>query len=269
MGTVVRHILRGFLCIVMVSMALQAMADTPKLGIVIMHGKGGSPAKYVTDLASALEEKGYLVANLDMPWSAKRDYDADVMAAESQVEEALATLRAQGAQKVFVAGHSQGGAFAIHLAGTHAMDGVICIAPGGSVASNIFKEKLAGSVARARQLVAEGKGDEKTRLEDFEGSKGRYPIITTPAIYLSWFSPEGAMNIKRAVNAANPGIPVLWIVAERDYPGLRKFNIPLFDSLSRTPHTKLYEPASDHLGAPTASIDEIVRWTREVAGGAR
>jgi predicted N-acetyltransferase YhbS len=34
-----------------------------------MHGKGGSPTKYVSDLASSLKDEGYLVANLEMPWS--------------------------------------------------------------------------------------------------------------------------------------------------------------------------------------------------------
>src|SRR4051812_13677570 len=76
-------------------LALAAAADevTSRIGIVVMHGKGGSPTKYVTPLASALEEKGYLVANLEMPWSGQRDYDADVSAAEKQVASALETLR--------------------------------------------------------------------------------------------------------------------------------------------------------------------------------
>ena len=47
-------------------------AGAAKIGIVVMHGKGGSPARFVSDIASALEGQGFLVANLEMPWSGKR-----------------------------------------------------------------------------------------------------------------------------------------------------------------------------------------------------
>ncbi|MCF8152402.1 MAG: alpha/beta hydrolase [Sulfuritalea sp.] len=242
-----------------------AMAEAPKIGIVIMHGKGGSPTRHVSNLASALEGKGYLVANLDMPWSGKREYDVDVAAAEAQIETALSELRGKGAQKVFVAGHSQGGAFALHFAGKHIVDGVICIAPGGDVSNKLFREKLGDTVERARQLVGEGKGNEKTELSDYEGSKGMSSVSTTPAIYLSWFDPDGAMNMRRAARAANPKLPILWMVAKRDYPGLRKVNIPMFDTLPKNPRTQRVEPDSDHLGAPAAALDDVLRWTSELA----
>ncbi len=252
-----------------VFLTLNVLAAPQKVGIVIMHGKGGSPSKHVSDLAGFLENKGYLVVNLEMPWSGRRDYDVNVSAAEQEVEVALSSLRSKGAQKVFVAGHSQGGVFTLHFAGKHAVDGIICITPGGNVGNNVFREKLGDSLARAKQLVAEGKGDEKTKLEDYEGKKGTYPVVTTPALYLAWFDPDGAMNSDRAVRVVSPQIPILWIVAERDYPGLRKVNIPMFETLPRNSHTRLYEPKSDHLGAPSASRDEIARWISEVVSTGR
>lgn len=249
-------------------LTVAAEAVSSKIGVVVMHGKGGAPTKHVATLASALESKGYLVANLEMPWSGRRDYDVDVNHAEEEVESALTALRGKGARRVFVAGHSQGGLFALYLAGKHSVDGIIAIAPGGSVGGAVYLEKLGDSVAQARKLIAEGKGSEKSRLSDYEGGKGTYPVVAAPAVYLTWFDPDGAMNMNRAARAANPRIPILWIVAKKDYPNLRKVNIPLFRSLPSNPLTKFYEPDSDHLGAPSASIDEIVRWTAEVAGKA-
>lgn len=269
MGNFAKSLLASSLCALSLVLPVKAMSDTLKIGIVIMHGKGGSPTKTVSELAGALEKKGYLVANLEMPWSGNREYDASVTAAEEQVEAALSSLRGKGAQKVFVAGHSQGGVFTLHFAGKHIVDGIICIAPGGSVASKVFREKLGNSMARARQMVADGKGDEKSQFEDYEGKKGTFSVVTTAAVYLTWFDPEGAMNSKRSAAAVNPQIPILWIVALRDYPGLRKTNIPLFDSLPKNPHTRLFEPNADHIGAPYASIDEIARWTAEVASTGR
>ncbi|HJV52943.1 MAG TPA: alpha/beta fold hydrolase [Noviherbaspirillum sp.] len=249
------------------ALPLSGWCDTasPRIGIVIMHGKGGSPARQVNGLASALEEKGFLVANLEMPWSGRRDYDADVGAAENEVEAALAALRGKGADKLFVAGHSQGGMFAFYFGSRHAVDGIIAIAPGGDVSGATFVDKLGEPVARARQLVAEGKGNEKARFADYEGAKGLYPIVTTAAAYLSWFDPDGAMG--RAGSPANvkPGVPVLYVAPRGDYPALLKVKQSRFQSLPPHPLTRLYEPDASHVGAPFASAEEIARWTAEVA----
>src|SRR5687768_8836842 len=99
-----------------------AQSPASGIGIVIMHGKGGSPTKYVSDLASSLEEKGFLVANLEMLWSGKRDYDTDVGTAEKEVQSALDALRSKGAKRLFVAGHSLGALFALYYAGKHLVD---------------------------------------------------------------------------------------------------------------------------------------------------
>lgn len=247
------------------TVAAQSSPAQPKIGIVIMHGKGGSPTKHVADLASSLEAKGYLVANMEMPWSGRREYDVNVAGAEKEVESAFERLRAKGAANLFVAGHSQGALFALYFGGKHAFDGIVAIAPGGNVGSITFQEKLGDSVAQARKLVADGKGEERARLFDFEGAKGAYPILTTPTNYLSWFDPDGAMNQSLAVKSINPKIPVLFIAPTGDYPGLLKAKQPMFDALPRHALTKLYEPNSNHLGAPSAAVDEIVRWTAEVA----
>ncbi len=122
-----------------VSYSSTAQTPAPRIGIVIMHGKGGSPTRHVSDLATSLEGKGYLVANLEMPWSGKRNYDVNVSTAVKEVESALDALRSKGAQRLFVAGHSQGGLFAIYLGGKLSVDGIIAIAPGGNVASAIFR----------------------------------------------------------------------------------------------------------------------------------
>ncbi len=247
------------------SMPAAAQA-TEKIGIVIMHGKGGSPtARHMLPFADGLESKGLLVANLEMPWSGRRDYDADVAKAEQEVTAALEALRGKGAKKVFVAGHSQGGVFALYYASKHPLDGVIVIAPGGSVASRIYLEKLGGSVDLARKMIAEGKGGERGQFMDYEGSRGTSPVHTTATIYLTWFDPEGAMNQAKSSKALPPALPVLYVGPTNDYPGLRQIRQSMFSALHGNPLTWLYEPNADHLGAPRASVDEITRWTAEVA----
>ena len=257
--------------VILVAIIIQpAAAQSPstKIGIVIMHGKGGSPAKYVSDLASSLKGKDYLVANLEMPWSGRRQYDVNVTGAEKEVESALDDLRAKGAANLFVAGHSQGGLFALYFGGKHQVTGIIAMAPGGNVGGPNFREKLGESVEKARKLVAEGKGNDKTSFLDFESSRGTNTISSTPAIYLSWFDPDGAMNQLFAVKNVNPKVPVLFIVPKHDYPALLKAKQLMFDALPKHPLTKLYEPDTTHLGVPYTSLDEILRWTKVVANRA-
>ncbi len=240
-------------------------AQNSPLGIVIMHGKGGSPTRHVAELAQGLEAKGYLVANLEMPWSGRRNYDSDVLGAESEVEAALTKLRAQGAQKVFVAGHSQGGLFALYFGNHHKVDGIIAIAPGGNVANITYREKLGAPVEQARKMIAEGKGAESASFMDYEGSKGTYPIVTTASRYLSWFDPEGAMNQTTASRGFNPAIPLLYISPKGDYPGLLKVKQSMLDALPANPLSRNYEPDASHTSAPSASLEEIISWTRHIA----
>ncbi len=255
------------LAIVATGISHSSIAQTPltEIGFVIMHGKGGSPKWHVSNLASALEGKGYPVTNLEMPWSGWRSYDVNVSAAEKEVEAALAILRSKGAKKLFVAGHSLGGLFALHFGGKHSVDGVIAIAPGGDVSNSTFREKLGAAVASARKLVVEGKGNEKARLSDYENAKGTYTVVASPSAYVSWFDPDGAMNQRTAVESMNAQVPVLYIVPTDDYPGLRAVRDHFFSLLPKNPFSKLYEPVASHVGAPSASRDEIVRWTTEVA----
>lgn len=243
-----------------------ATAQTaPAVGVVVMHGKGGRPDRHVNLLAEGLERKGFLVANLEMPWSGRRDYDVDVTTAEKQVSAALDELRGKGAKKLFVAGHSQGGVFALYYASRNPLDGVIPIAPGGSVDAAVYAQNVGSAVTLARRMVAEGKGAERGTFKDYEGSKGTSDVHTTAAVYLTWFDPDGAMNQGKSSRAIPATLPVLYIAPRNDYPGLIRIKSSMFGALPSNPLTRMADIDSDHLNAPRNSIDEISRWIAEVA----
>jgi len=251
-----------------VAFAQAAMAQAPAIGVVVLHGKGGT-TKWVAPLAAGLERKGYLVATLEMPWSGRRHYDVDVDAADREVEAALEGLRAKGAKKVFVAGHSQGGVFVLHYGSTHPVDGIIAIAPGGNVGNQVFTRQVGASVERARKMVAEGKGADKETFEDFEGGRGSFSVTASAASYLSWFDPQGAMNQVKSSKAIDPRVPVLFVAPTGDYPGLQRVKGTMFGALPTNPLTRMAEPRASHLEAPEASIEEVARWTAEVAAARR
>lgn len=248
----------------LISFPIQAKVPSTEIGVVVMHGKGGNPGKYVNELAQALESEGFQVANLEMPWSGSRHYDVDMNSAANEISAALDAMRAKGVRKVFVAGHSQGGLFALYYGGQHMVDGLIPIAPGGQVDAQVFLNALGPSVAEARSMVEAGRGDEKASFRDYEGSRGTNAVTTTASIYLNWFDPNGA-HTTRVFKNVKPGIPVLYVGPKRDYPGLIASKQANFGALPPHPLTRLYEPNSDHLGAPTAAAGEIIQWINQAA----
>ena len=261
-----RKLATSLLLISILATGLPARAQSAApMGIVVMHGKGGGPNGLVKNLADGLENRGYHVANLEMPWSRRREYDTDVTSAEREVDEALAKLRSAGAVKLFVAGHSQGAVFALHYASKHPLDGLIIIAPGGNVGTRFYQRQVGASVSRARDLVAAGKGDERGEFDEYEGRAGTTTVHTTAAIYLTWFDPDGAMNQWKSSAALPASLPVLDVAPTSDYPALLRAKREMFNALPSNPLTKLYEPEATHRSAPTASLDEIVRWTAEIA----
>jgi pimeloyl-ACP methyl ester carboxylesterase len=242
-----------------------SQAATTEIGVVVMHGKGGSPHGWVDKLEEALLAEGFQVANIEMPWSRRRGYDVDMNGGVEEISNALNAMRAKGAQKVFVAGHSQGGLFALHYAGLHSVDGVIPVAPGGQVDAGNFTMNLSSHVAKAKSMVGEGRGNDTAAFADFEGSRGADPITTTAAIYLDWFNPYGA-HTTRVFRKVKKGTPVLYVAPRRDYPGLAKSKGENFGWLPSHKKTRMYEPDTDHMNSPGNAAPEIIRWINDVAG---
>lgn len=244
--------------------AVQADNAAAQVGVVVMHGKASSPHKAVSTLASGLQARGFQVTNLEMPWSGRRAYDVGVQEAEKELTRALAELRAKGAAKVFVAGHSQGALFAVHYAGVHPVDGVVAIAPGGLVDTPGFLKTLGDHVGKARQMVADGRGAEKAGFGDYEGRRGTTHVRTTAASFLSWFDPAGTQTT-RAFSRVREGTPLLYVAPTGDYPALARLRDSNFAAVPKHPASRLLEVNADHMGAPAAAAGPVADWIRSVA----
>lgn len=61
------------------------------------------------------------------------------------------------------------------------------------------------------------------------------------------------------------GIPVLYVAPARDYPALAKSRQANFAALPAHELSRLYEPESSHIEAPTAASGKIIRWIGQVA----
>ena len=237
-----------------------------KIGIVFMHGEAGAPGRVIVGLTDALEKAGYLVARPDMCWSARRSYEARFTDCLSTVDGAFVRLTNLGATAIVVGGFGLGGNAAIAYGARHpGLLGVIAVAPGHDAGKIATRPDIADSIARARDLVAAGKGDDQGDFADVNiGPSGPYSaeIATTPAIYLSFFGPDSSANISD--NVAKLGAPLLW-VAESDDSGEDAGQKDIFARAPANSLNRLVTVGGGRLGAPSAAEGDVLAWLKELA----
>jgi len=252
------------LALVGVGVTTVAPASDPAVGVVLLHGKWDTANSHVSGLATYLRREGFLVKNPEMPWSGQREYDKDFDAAMTEIDEAVAALRKEGATKIVVGGHSMGANAALHYAGRTKVDGLLVMAPGHFAEGKKTQELVESSVAKAREMVAAGKGSDAARFEDFN-TGGRRKSVKCPAgSYLSYFDPAGPMNAHKNAAAVKPDTPVLWIVGTKEESGPKTIGSAVHGLLPANAASKSVEVNADHLNTPDAAKAEVKDWLKNL-----
>ncbi len=240
-----------------------AAPDEHGLGVVFLHGKGSWPGAFNGGILSDLRDEGALVATPEMPWSFHRRYDATYDQAMSQIDAVIAGLKAKGARRIVIIGHSLGANAAIGYAARrpNELAGVVALSPGHLPEVGDMRSFAADAVARAKKLIAEGKGDVTQTFPDM--AQG-IPLIAhaTPLVYLSMFDPDGPAVIPKnaaAIGAAAHPVPLLWVVGKLD-PIDRRGPQYAFDAAAKNPKSKYVEVFAGHLTTPLAARKQVVAW---------
>jgi pimeloyl-ACP methyl ester carboxylesterase len=231
-------------------------------GIVYLHGKGGWPGAFDGGILGALRNEGALVAEPEMPWSFHRRYGATYDQAMAEIDGVVAGLKANGARRIVVIGHSLGANAAIGYAARHPeLAGVVALSPGHLPEVGEMRRFVADAVARAKALIAEGKGYVPQTFPDM--AQG-IPLIAhaTPIVYLSMFDPDGPAVIPKnaaAIGAESHPVPLLWVVGKLD-PIDRRGPQYAFDAAAKNPKSKYIEVFAGHLTTPLVARKEVVDW---------
>jgi pimeloyl-ACP methyl ester carboxylesterase len=231
-------------------------------GIVYLHGKAAWPGALNGGILGALEDEGALVATPEMPWSFHRRYAATYDQAMNEIDAAVADLKAKGATRIVVIGHSLGANAAIGYAARHpGLAGVVALAPGHLPEEDPMRSFVADAVARAKQLIAAGQGNE---VQTFPDMAQGLPLVAhaTPVVYLSMFDPDGPAVIPKnaaAMGAAAAPVPLLWVVGRLD-PIDRRGPQYAFDAAAKNPKSKYIEVFAGHLTTPLAARKQVVDW---------
>jgi pimeloyl-ACP methyl ester carboxylesterase len=240
-------------------------AQLEGFGIVYLHGKAGWPGAFNGGILSSLRDEGALVATPEMPWSFHRRYAATYDDAMTEIDAAVAGLKAKGARRIVVIGHSLGANAAIGYAARRAnladLAGVVALSPGHLPEVGNMRGFVADAVARAKKLIADGKGDVPQTFPDM--AQG-IPLIAhaTPSVYVSMFDPDGPAVLPKnaaAIGAEPHPPPLLWVVGKLD-PIDRRGPEYAFDAAAKNPKSKYVEVFAGHLTTPLVARKQVVAW---------
>jgi pimeloyl-ACP methyl ester carboxylesterase len=231
------------------------------VGVVFLHGKGVWAGAFDGGIPSALEADGAVTAEPEMPWSLTRMYGATWDEAMGEIDSAVAGLKAKGATRIVVIGHSLGANAAIGYAARHqGIAAVVALSPGHLPETAEMRDRTADAIARARALVASG----ETRRRFWPDRIQEMPTFAraTPAVYLSMFDPDGPAVIPRNA-AALHGTPLLWVVGSSDPIHARGRNYA-FARAPKNPKSRYVEVAAGHLAAPWVARPQVVAWLKSL-----
>lgn len=185
-------------------------------GAVLLHGKWATPGRSggtrgLGPVAQALKSAGATTISPVMPWTKGGTYLTYDQSLD-MVGQQVAQLRAGGARRIAVIGHSIGANVAIGYAALRrGIDAVVVMAPGHQPA--LFIQRTGPDLARAKTEVAAGRGTAVGNYIDVnQGTTAT--VKATAAGYVSFFDPDGPASFNRYNGAG--GVPLLWVVSRQD-----------------------------------------------------
>jgi pimeloyl-ACP methyl ester carboxylesterase len=230
-------------------------------GVVFLHGKGVWTGAFDGGIPSALAAEGAVVASPEMPWSFSRMYGATFDEAMREIDNAVAGLKAQGATRIVIIGHSLGANAAIGYAARRSVvAAVVALSPGHLPETAEMRARTGDAILDARRLLAAGDKSRHTWPDRIQG----VPTFATasPATYLSMFDPDGPAVIPKNA-AALRGIPFLWVVGDSD-PIFSRGRDYAFARAPKNPKSRYIEVSAGHLTAPRAAQTQVVEWVKSL-----
>jgi pimeloyl-ACP methyl ester carboxylesterase len=180
----------------------------------------------------------------------------------AEIDAVVAGLRAKGASRIVVIGHSLGANAAIGYAARHPeLVGVVALAPGHLPEADPMRSFVRDAVDRAKALIAAGQGDVPQTFPDM--AQG-IPLTATatPRVYLSMFDPDGPAVIPKntvTIGRGAPPVPLLWVAGKLD-PIDRRGPDYAFNAGAKNPKSKYIEVFAGHLTTPLVAHRQVVEW---------
>jgi pimeloyl-ACP methyl ester carboxylesterase len=242
-----------------------AQAAEPKIGVLMLHGKnpGDNSDPNFRPLKRKFEAEGWVVSFPDMPWSSRRYIDGSWDQAMEEISQEVKSLRAKGATKIILVGHSIGAPAALSFAARGGdTQGLVLLAPGHVPSLFYRRPAIRESVEAARALVAEGKGAERGSFNDFNQGRN-LRLAATASNYLSYLDPRSDAEMSLTASRVPAATPVLSVIGDSDplFPSIRAYYV---DKLPAHANSRLLEVKGTHLSTPEVAFAEVLVWMKSV-----
>ncbi len=226
-------------------------ADASGIGIVLMHGNRAAGDQFYM-MAPKIEAAGYGLMTPNMCWSNRKRFNRTADDCMSDVDDAIAKLKAQGYDRFVVAGHSMGGINTLLYAAHHeGLAGVIVFAP----SAKPRRTNDDPDVVRSRELVAEGMGDKMTTYP-----AGINDLEATPSAWLSFNAPESPLYDTELLPKLTA--PLLWVAGTQDNG--QRDAAEQFKLAPSTPLNRLVMVKADHFATPDVAVDDMIAWLNDL-----
>lgn len=241
-------------------------AAQERIGVLMLHGKnpGSNMDPTFRPQMTSFERQGWMVRFPDMPWSRNRYLDGHWDKAMAEVATEVAALRASGATKIVLVGHSIGTPAALsHAARGGDVQALVLLAPGHiPLGYHTFPccKVVQESINEARALVAAGKGDSRERFSDINQGR-QLPVAATAKDFLSYFDPTSDAEMSVTAPRVPAGVPVMTVIGEKDplFAIVRRYYV---DKLPANPKSKFLEVSGGHIDTPRVASDEVIAWIK-------
>jgi dienelactone hydrolase len=253
--------LAGALLLIAAPLASAGLAPaSAKIGLVLLHGTLAEPSE-LDDTAKYLTDAGYIVEVPEMCWSKDRHYDKTYLECLSEIDPAVARLKAKGATAIVIAGFSIAGSAAIAYGARHdGLAGVIGLAPAHEPERLAREPHIAKSLALAARLNEVGKGNQVTDFANYAVGK----TFTTPMkarVYPTFFAASSPGYMPG--NMPKLKAPILWVAGTQDKTQLGPAYA--FNKAPSNPLNQYVKVSSDHAGTPLAAKDAVLAWLKDLA----
>jgi esterase/lipase len=251
---------RTLICLIFGCAIFAASARGETIGVVMMHGKTGTPAQ-LEGLAAQVSAAGFPVERPEMCWSAARIYDRTYLDCLKDADAAAARLKASGATAIVILGMSMGGNGALGFGARRSgLKGVIALAPASDPDRLRGRPAIAQSLAEAQALIAAGKSGERRSFNDLNNGR-EITVTATPEIYVSFYGKDTPGHM--ADNAAHLTATLLIVSGTND--STQSDAGAIFARAPHDPRNAHVMVPSNHIGTPTASAAAVVAWLKSLA----
>lgn len=221
-------------------------------GYIFIHGKH-SGCEYddrpLYKLATSFKTK-YLVNFETYPWGVavadKKLYPRIFEDCVNQIEQSIKNLTEQGADRIFLVGHSLGGNACLYYATLRTnFTGIVLLAPAHNLHINSYSQLHKSSVEESKRMIDNGQGDQIGHFIDMWTEGDLHVIETQAKTYYSVMNDAGSANMQlNAHKILNP-IDVLCISGTEDMTQ-KEFGRTVYNLIPKTDRSKMVIVKGDH-----------------------